>query len=370
MENHLSGDDSVRHTREHGANLTCSHHLPIVRLLGGAGEPTMLPMRGFLLQRWFLLVLVLALVIGITFASALQPVSDWLLLRNCIVASVLFVMALPLEARTMVRSLRYPGPPLLASFVNLGLAPLFAWGISLTLRGDTATGLLVAATTPCTLASASVWTRRAEGNDAVSILVTVITNSICFLITPLWLVAMTGQTVDNPELSLGRMSLKLGLLVVLPMVLAQMLRGHRSIAEWSTRKRIPLGVLAQFGVLSMVFLGAIRTGLRLQSEQATQALLAWDLIAILAAVNVVHLCMLCTGWYLARWSRFSREDQIAVAFAGSQKTLMVGLLMAMSLQVSILPMVAYHVSQLFVDTLIADRIRQRGRQRAASGGNS
>jgi sodium/bile acid cotransporter 7 len=67
--------------------------------------------------------------------------------------------------------------------------------------------------------------------------------------------------------------------------------------------------------------------------------------------------MLWVGVLLAKLARFSREDQIAVAFAGSQKTLMVGLLMAISLQVSILPMVAFHISQLFIDTLIADRFR-------------
>ncbi|MFV1966465.1 MAG: bile acid:sodium symporter family protein [Pirellulaceae bacterium] len=316
-------------------------------------------MRGFLIQRWFLIALVLALVLGITFAAALQPLSEWKLLRNCIVAAVLFVMALPLEARAVVRSMRHPGPPLLASFVNLGLLPLFAWSVSLLLRGDAATGLLVAATTPCTLASASVWTRRAGGNDTVSILVTVSTNSLCFLITPLWLVVMTGESVDRSELSLGRMSLKLGMLVVLPMALAQLLRLHRPLAVWSSQSKVRLGVLAQCGVLSMIFLGAIRTGVRLQSDDA-QALLAWDLVTILAAVNVVHISMLWTGICLTRWSRFSREDQIAVAFAGSQKTLMVGLLVAISLQVSILPMVAYHVCQLFIDTLIADRFRKKG----------
>ena len=67
--------------------------------------------------------------------------------------------------------------------------------------------------------------------------------------------------------------------------------------------------------------------------------------------------MLTTGVVIGKFLRFTREDQIAVAFAGSQKTLTVGLLVAMALQVSILPMVWYHVSQLFIDTLIADRFR-------------
>ncbi len=84
-----------------------------------------------------------------------------------------------------------------------------------------------------------------------------------------------------------------------------------------------------------------------------------DVIAMLLAVCVVHVAMLWTGVTIAKLLRFSREDQIAVAFASSQKTLTVGLLVAMSLEVSILPMVWYHVSQLFIDTLIADRFRRQ-----------
>jgi sodium/bile acid cotransporter 7 len=98
-------------------------------------------------------------------------------------------------------------------------------------------------------------------------------------------------------------------------------------------------------------------------DDDAQALLAWDLATILTAVVVVHVSMLWTGLLLARFSRFSRADQIAVAFAGSQKTLMVGLLVAISLQVTILPMVVYHVSQLFIDTLIADRFRRQSHRR-------
>jgi sodium/bile acid cotransporter 7 len=146
------------------------------------------------------------------------------------------------------------------------------------------------------------------------------------------------------------------------MLVAQVVRIHRPLAGWSTQHKVALGVFAQSGVLCMVFLGAIRTGIRL-GEDNSQALLAWDLVTILLAVVVVHVSMLWFGVILARCSRFSREDQIAVAFAGSQKTLMVGLLVAISLQVSILPMIAYHVSQLFVDTLIADHFRAQNSQR-------
>ena len=49
----------------------------------------------------------------------------------------------------------------------------------------------------------------------------------------------------------------------------------------------------------------------------------------------------------------ARPEQIAVAIAGSQKTLAVGLQVCMELGFNIVPVVAFHITQLLVDTLIA-----------------
>jgi sodium/bile acid cotransporter 7 len=89
--------------------------------------------------------------------------------------------------------------------------------------------------------------------------------------------------------------------------------------------------------------------------------LGWGLL--LSAVLAVHLVTLIVGQGLGRVLRLPREDWIAVGFAGSQKTLLLGLGLAISYAgvfgpLAVLPMVAYHVAQLLVDTLIADRLRQ------------
>jgi sodium/bile acid cotransporter 7 len=308
-------------------------------------------------QHGFLIVLMLVLALGILQAELLAPLSARSWPQNSVAAVVLFLMAWPLDLRTIRRSLAQPGPALLAAAINFGLLPCFAWIVSLALSDEMGPGLLVAAATPCTLASAAVWTRRAGGNDAVAILVTILTNLLCFILTPLWLSLLTGRSVDRPELGFSRMALHLGLLVLLPMGLAQATRGIRRIAEWATDRKILLGSLAQFGILYMVLLGAVSTGVRLRSMPGT-TLQVSHLAAMLAAVLLVHLAMFWVGIHLSRWLRFSREDQIAVGFAGSQKTLMVGLVVAMALQITILPMVSYHVLQLLVDTVIADRYRR------------
>jgi sodium/bile acid cotransporter 7 len=325
-------------------------------------------MKEFFVQRWFLLALVLLLTGGIVWAGSLRPISEWAWVRDGIVVIVMFCMSLPLEAKAMWRSMRNPGPPLLAVTVTYGILPLAAWATSLLLKGDLGPGLQVAAATPCTLASASVWTRRAGGNDAVAILVTIVTNASCFLVTPFWLLIMTGSVGESGDNALGKLSMLLAVLVVLPIAAAQLARRHAKLAAWSSNNKALLGVVAQCGILTMLFLGAIRTGLTLSEQPGSVSWL--DSLVMIIAVLGLHLAMFWLGVKLTKVFRYSREDQIAVGIAGSQKTLTVGILMAMTLHVSILPMVAYHCLQLLSDTLIADAYRKRAGPTGLAGGDT
>lgn len=313
-------------------------------------------MHGFLTRRWFLISLVAVLVTGWFGATSFAPVVEASGFRRGVVAAVLFLMALPLEARTIGRSLRSPLAPLMGIFVNFGLVPVVAWGASFLLPRSLALGLMVAAATPSTLASASVWTRRAGGNDATSMLVTVVTNGICFLMTPLWLAIMTGHRLGGDSLSPTNLISDLALIVVLPMVIAQILRLFPAIGLFATRRKVALGVVAQLGILYMIFVGSIQMGLSMSPDQQDQG--ALTLLGMVVVVMAVHLGCLWLGIVFSRGVGLSREDQIAVAFSGSQKTLMVGLQVSLELGVTILPMITYHIGQLLADTVVADRMRE------------
>ena len=242
--------------------------------------------------------------------------------------------------------------------MTFGLLPLLAWGVSRFLTGGQGPGLLIAAATPCTVASAAVWTRRAGGNDAVATMVTVITNAICFVVTPLWLVVFLGEGVQSEELEFKKAVWQLGRLVVIPMIVAQILRLYGPLAAWSLRHKVPLSIAAQIGLLYMVLIGAIQTGVQLQGGAAkTAEIPGWfDFALMLVAVVFVHTTACFAGLGISKWCGLPREDQIAVGFSGSQKTLMIGLKVALDYGISILPMVTFHVAQLLVDTVIADRL--------------
>jgi sodium/bile acid cotransporter 7 len=293
---------------------------------------------------------------GFQFAPQFRAIEQWHWVMQAIIASVMFAMALPIELQSIQRILRSPIAPILASLVNLGLAPLLAWPMARLLGPELGPGLIVAAATPCTLASASVWTRKAGGNDAVSMMVTLMTNGVCFIVTPMWVRVLTaGQVAPFAVLPI---MLQLLLIVLCPIVLAQLLHRREAIARWSVRYKTPLGVYAQLGVLTMIMFGISQMANRLEatptSDNSLGRLVACGVIALL-----LHLCLFWVSWRVAGWWKVPREDQIAVGFSASQKTLMVGLSTTIQLGMSAIPLIMYHLLQLLVDTALADRLRSK-----------
>ncbi len=317
-------------------------------------------MSPFLKRNWFLCSLVVLFATGFTLHTSLGQLVEMSWLKKIIVAIVMFMMALPLNISAMVSGIRQPKGTILACLINYGALPFCAWMLSPLITNESIRiGFLVASVTPCTLASASVWTRKAGGNDAVSLMVTIVTNTACFLVTPAWLSIMLagGKELNTPT---GQIMMNLCLLVVLPMVIAQLVRLHRPWAEKATARKKHFSTLAQCGILSIVFLGAIKAGDLLLESADTGALPVTALAVSIAFVIIVHSVMFWFGYGCGALIRLPRADQIAVAFSGSQKTLMVGLYLCDLLECIAIPMIAFHVCQLFIDTLFADRLNRSG----------
>lgn len=313
-------------------------------------------MKSWLYRHWFLLGLLLVFAVGLWRPQSFAELSAAKWFRRLILVGVLFITTLPVELAAIRTAIRRPWPSFLAIVISFGLMPLVAWPISKWLPSELAIGLMVMAATPATLASAAVWTRCAGGNELVPIMVTVITNLSCFIVTPLWLLWTLGETDVMLDLSFSEMVVKLIALVVLPMVAAQVARRSRGVVMWAARRKTWLTFLAQLGILTIVFVGAVQCGLRLRAEVSESATV-WALISMFVIVVGLHVAMLVAGVVLSQRVGFSREDTIGVAFAGSEKTLMIGLQLAMMTGggLILLPMVTYHFVQLIVDAGVAQR---------------
>jgi sodium/bile acid cotransporter 7 len=327
-------------------------------------------MLAFFQRRWFLISLCTAIGVGMglgAFAPGfVEDVIERLLnphVRTGLVVAVLFLMSVTLNGERLARALVSPAPVLWAITVNAGLMPLVApLLMPLQLSKDFAIGLLIAASVPSTLAAASVWTRRAGGNDGISLVVTMVTNSLCFVTTPYWLSRFAGASV---ELDPWGMMRRLLLTALLPIVVGQLVRFLPRCGAAADGHKVPLGVAAQIGVLTIIFEASCAAGTRFSSVTESTAPGLAALLVVAASSVLLHTLGLLVAYAGARLMRLPPADRIAVAFSASQKTLPIGVLIATDermlghLSWAVFPMLIFHTSQLFIDTAVADRFRSR-----------
>lgn len=319
----------------------------------------------FLRRQWFLAALALAVTLGALLPGPVSALGQFPGLRSTLVATALFLMGITVPARALIHAFQSPLPGLLALCLNVVVVPLLALGFAQFLPPDLAGGLIVAAAVPCTLASALAWTRRGGGNEAIPMMVMLITNTLCFLIAPLTIWLLLGTLV---KLDLAQQVTRLAGLVVLPLVSAALLRLHPAVAMRADHHKHAITQIALAAVLVMVAFGAAAT--YQQATAATHAAASpasdaqsppvplstgWLLLTALAAA-AVHAIALFLGWSLAGTLGMPPENRLGVAIAGSQKTLMIGLQISLDCGVSAIPMTFYHAAQLFIDTLFVSRV--------------
>lgn len=335
--------------------------------------------KNWFFKYWFLIALVTLIAVGmglgLIWPHTLPALSAYIDPRVA-TAIVTLLMSISLNGEKLAAALRSPGPVITGFVVNLLIVPLMGLLLfPLQLHVDLKYGLLVAASVPCTLAAASVWTRKAGGNDAISLLVTMTTSAACFITTPFWLSIPTflsnshlggAEAVAGLTLTLStRLKLAVDLIfgALIPTFLGQALRQHWAIRFWADRRKPQLGGVAQFLILVMVLVSAIKAGGKLAATD--QAMGISPFVVVFLCVIAIHIAAFKIAIWASRKLGFRPEDQIAVGLSGSQKTLPTGLLIATELgrtsgmSFALFPMLMFHGAQLLIDTLFVEDYSRR-----------
>lgn len=239
--------------------------------------------------------------------------------------------------------------------LGLLLKPLF--GIVLT--PDLAVGMLFLCTLPATVQSAIAFTAMARGNVAAAVCSASASSLLGVFITPLlvsWLVVSGGVSGTGNLDAVGRIMLQL----LLPFVLGQLLQPW--IGDFVRRHASGLKLVDQGSILLVVytaFSAAVIEGLWQQVPLPTLLSLTVTCCVLLA------LSLAMTTW-ASRALGFSKEDEIAIVFCGSKKSLASGVPMAKVLfaahtvGVMLLPIMLFHQIQLMVCAVLAQRYAKRG----------
>ena len=217
-------------------------------------------------------------------------------------------------------------------------------------------GILFLCTLPGTVQSSIAFTAIARGNVPAAVCSASLSSLIGIVLSPLLVGLLLAQHGAAPSLAAVR-GIVLQLLV--PFIAGQI--AQRWIGAWVAQHRASLSRIDRGSVLLVVYTAfseAVVDGLWRQIP--TPALLG----LLLACALLLAIVLAATTW-AARRLGFNREDEIAIVFCGSQKSLASGIPMAGVLFAGpafgaiVLPVMLFHQLQLMVCALLAQRYAAR-----------
>lgn len=298
-------------------------------------------------------------LIGSGFPQAVMRLAGWFSIRFFVVP-VMLLMSLTLDTSQITTALRQPVGVALGVLLGYTTVPLLAWLASHLFwvqMPDLAVGLLIVSAMPCTLASATLWTRMAGGHDALALLISVGSNGLNFLAAPLLLSLTLGRAVALSPVGMMR---DLLIIILLPVVGGQLLRMQPSFRRRADRHRRLISLISQWLILLLVLTGVARAAVQVQYQG--QAIRVGDLLWLLGAVALVHGLALPCCELAGRGMGLSRSDRVALLFAGSQKTLPASLFVTQAFfpafALASIPPLFYHAGQLIIDSFVAEQLRR------------
>jgi len=216
-------------------------------------------------------------------------------------------------------------------------------------------GVLFVCALPSTVQSSIAFTSIGRGNVPAAVCAATASNIVGIAVTPL----LVGLLLSRHGGVSGRAVLDIVLQLLLPFILGQLLQPW--IGGWARRNKRLLSFTDRGSILIVVYTAF--------SDAVVHGLwhrLPLSMLGMLLLVDAILLALVLlitrTG---SRLLGFSREDEIAIVFCGSKKTLASGVPMAgvlfppATVGMVVLPLMIFHQIQLFACAVIARRYGAR-----------
>ena len=258
------------------------------------------------------------------------------------------------EVRAGLSNIRLQGTIFVWVFgVMLGIGLLLSKAIDQVLPADVALGFLFLGVLPSTVQSATSYCAIAKGNVAASVVASALINLVGVFLSPLLfalLARAAGVEITSETI------IKLAAILVLPFVLGQLFQRwlrpwvfkHKDLTGWIDRGAIALAVYVSFSAAIIVGMWSRVSGLEF----------VW-----LAAALLFWLGLAFGGtWLLGGLMGFARGDRKTLLFSGAQKSVAIGAPLAAIIfaperaGLVILPLIFYHLAQLFLSAPVAVRL--------------
>jgi sodium/bile acid cotransporter 7 len=251
-----------------------------------------------------------------------------------------------------LQSLVFASTYIVFPILGLALTTLFKTWLSPTL----ALGIMFVCVLPSTVQSSIAFTSIARGNVPAALCSASVSNLFGMVLTPLLvgvLLSATGGGFNVKAIE------DIGLQLFLPFLVGQVARPF--IGDFLLRHKKVTSIVDRGSILLVVyaaFSAGIVAGIWSQVDLVSLAIVLVINLVILAAVLVLTTTV-------SRAAGFSKEDEIAIVFCGSKKSMAGGIPMANILfpghavGLIVLPLMLFHQAQLFACATLAQRYAKR-----------
>jgi len=258
------------------------------------------------------------------------------------------------EVRTGLKNFRLQGTIFIWVFgVMLAIGLTLSNAIDQVLPADVALGFLFLGVLPSTVQSATSYCAIARGNVAASVVASAFINLVGVLLSPLLFALLASAA--GVELTTDTV-FKIAAILLLPFALGQIFQRwmrpfvsrHKDFTGWLDKGAIALAVYVSFSAAIVAGMWNRVSGI--EFGWLALALSFWLLLAFAGT------------WILGGIIGFSRGDRKTLLFSGAQKSVAIGAPLAAIIfaperaGLVILPLIFYHLAQLFISAPIAVRL--------------
>ncbi len=244
---------------------------------------------------------------------------------------------------------------MLAFVIIFAVSPLAAAVFSLApLDTGIVIGLFLIAIMPSTLSSGVVMTAAAGGNAGHALVTTICANTVSVFTIPYALSLLLMVIGESAAVTIDKAAimLKIGVLVVLPLVVGMLLK--HNLSSLYNRFGSKINIVNQCMIIFIVWIAMSQTRSMLVGSGFTVGM-------IVTMVFLYHGLLLIFGWLLIRLSRRKKGDRESILFMGSQKTLPLSVILQMSLfpqySIALLVCVLHHIVHLVMDGYLVERLK-------------
>jgi sodium/bile acid cotransporter 7 len=218
-------------------------------------------------------------------------------------------------------------------------------------------GILYLCLLPSTVQSSIAFTAVAKGNVPAAICSASASNLLGVFLTPV----LVGLLIVSGDADHGFMDsiLKIVCQLFLPFVAGQLMQPL--IGRWVDKNKSWLKWVDQASVMLVVYVAFSEA----HAAGIWQQFPMYVIVSLLGISAVLLAMIMCLTMYGSRKMGFNKEDEIAIVFCGSKKSMASGVPMAKVLFASstvgmmVLPLILFHQLQLIVCAIMAQKYSQR-----------